>query len=306
MDMNHLDNDFAKAAKLFETYKEALSQENNDSLIEQTKDKIVIQFWRIIQKTRSISAEMKDHSDIIVQKVIDCLSAYSEKVPEEFCKLTYSSIIRRLKGNADIEAFESKSGMHITDPENRKRKRIEKAYKQFTTFQSADKESFIDYATSFLGFEREDLEEYLFPKQTVSLFAKSKSDSSDEYCVADKFIDSTKAEYNADNLANVEQLQEHLKVIDNLWEKQKDDARLILSELLTRELLADFKRNTVSESLIAVIAKQNFVCKEMLKAFFTDMNSNLPTQQEIGEKYGITKSAASVKLKRFMEKLKEH
>ena len=305
MDMNHLDNDFAKAAKLFETYKEALSQENNDSLIEQTKDKIVIQFWRIIQKTRSISAEMKDHSDIIVQKVIDCLSAYSEKVPEEFCKLTYSSIIRRLKGNADTEAFESKSGMHITDPENRKRKRIEKAYKQFTTFKSADKESFIDYATSFLGFEREDLEEYLFPMQTVSLFAKSKSDSSDEYCIADKFIDSTKAEDNADNLANVEQLQEHLKVIDNLWEKQKDDARLILSELLTRELLADFKRNIASESLIAVIAKQNFVCKEMLKAFFTDMNSKLPTQQEIGEKYGITKSAASKKLSRFIDKLKE-
>ena len=303
--MNHLDNDFAKVAKLFETYKEALSQDNNDSLIEQTKDKIVIQFWRIIQKTKSISEEVKDHSDIIVQKVIDCLSTYSEKAPEEFCKLTYSSIIKRLKGNADTESFESKSGMHITDPENRKRKRIEKAYKQFTTFQSTDKESFIEYAISYLGFERKDLEEYLFPKQTVSLFAKSKSDSSDGYCVADKFIDSTKSVDNADVLAHMEQLQEQLKAIDALWKKQKDNARPILSELLTRELLADFKKNTASDNVIETLTKPNFVCKEMVRTFFTDMNSKVPTQQEIGEKYGITKSAASVKLTRFIEKLKE-
>lgn len=305
MDMNHLDNDFAKAAKLFKTYKEALSQDNNDSLIEQTKDKIVIQFWRIIQKTKSISEEVKDHSDIIVQKVIDCLSTYSEKAPEEFCKLTYSSIIKRLKGNADTESFESKSGMHITDPENRKRKRIEKACKQFTTFQSTDKESFIEYAISYLGFERKDLEEYLFPKQTVSLFAKSKSDPSDEYCVADKFIDSTKSVDNADVLAHMEQLQEQLKAIDALWQKQKEEAHPILSELLTRELLANFKKNTTSDNIIETLTKPNFVCKEMLKTFFKDMNSKLPTQQEIGEKYGITKSAASVKLTRFIEKLKE-
>ncbi len=305
MDMNHLDDDFAKAAKLFLTYKEALSQENNDSLIEQTKDKIVIQFWRIIQKTKSISEEMKEHSDFIVQKVIECLSTYSEKAPEEFCKITYSSIMKCLKGNADTEAFESKSGMHITDPENRKRKRIEKAYKQFTTFQSADKEKFIDYATISLGFEREDLEEYLFPKQTVSLFFKSKSNSSDEYCVADRFIDSTKSVDNADVLAHREQLKEQLKTIDTLWQKQKNDARPILSELLTRELLADFKKNTASDNIIETLTKANFVCKEMVKNFFADINYKLPTQQEIGVKYGITKSAASVKLTRFIEKLKE-
>ena len=305
MDMNHLDNDFAKAAKLFETYKEALSQDNNDSLIEQTKDKIVIQFWRIIQKTKSISEEMKDHSDIIVQKVIDCLSTYSEKTPEEFCKLTYSSIIKRLKGNADTESFESKSGMHITDPENRKRKRIEKAYKQFSTFQSTDKESFIEYAISYLGFERNDLEEYLFPKQAVSLFAQSKTDASDEYCVADNYIDSTKVVDNADALANMEQLQEQLKAIDTLWQKQKDDAHPILSELLTRELLADFKKNTVSDSVMDILKQPQFMCKNMVESFFTDFDYQLPTQQEIGQKYGITKSAASVKLTRFIDKLKE-
>ena len=94
MDMNHLDNDFVIAAELFITYKEALSQNNNDSLIEQTKSKIVIQFYQIIQKSKSMSEELKEYSDIIVQKVVTCLKTYSDKNPDEFCKLTYSSINR--------------------------------------------------------------------------------------------------------------------------------------------------------------------------------------------------------------------
>ncbi len=303
MDMNHLDNDFAKAEELFLTYKEALSHKNNDSLLEQTKDKIVIQFWKIIQKTKSISSEMKEQSDLIVKKVVYCLNTYSDKAPKDFCKLTYSSIIKVLKGNADTEAFESKSGMHISDQEDRKRKAITKAYKQFITFKNEDKNAFIEYAVSYLGFGREDLEEYLFPKQSVSLFAQSKND--DEYCIADKYIDSSKSMDAAEVQDSIEQLQAQLKAIDALWLKQKDDARPILSELLTIELLADFKKNTISETVIESLTRPQFVCKQMVESFFNDINYKVPSQQEIGQKYGITKSAASVKLKRFIEKLKE-
>ena len=302
MDMNHLDNDFAKAAKLFETYKEALSQDNNDSLIEQTKDKIVIQFWRIIQKTKSISDEMKEQSDLIIKKVVYCLNSYSNKIPEDFCKLTYSSIIKVLKGNADTESFEEKSGMHISEQEDRKRKAITKAYKQFITFRNEDKNEFIEYAVSYLGFDQKDLEEYLFPKQSVSLFMQSKND--DEYCVADKYIDSSKSSDSEEIQNSIEQLQEQFKSIDALWSKQKEDARPILSELLTRELLADFKKNSVSASLISMLKAPNFICKDMVESFFSDLGYKLPAQQQIGEKYGLTKSAASVKLKRFIEKLK--
>lgn len=303
MDINHLDNDFAKAAKLFETYKEALSQDNNDSLIEQTKDKIVIQFWRIIQKTKSISDEMKEQSDLIVKKVVYCLNNYSNKASEDFCKLTYSSIIKVLKGNVDTESFELKSGMHISDTEDRKRKTINKAYKQFITFRNEDKNEFIEYAVSYLGFDHKDLEEYLFPKQSVSLFMQSKND--EEYCVVDKYLDSSKSSDTAEIQNSIEQLQEQLKAIDALWLKQKEDARPILSELLTRELLTDFKKNTVSETVIETLKLPQFVCKDMIDSFFNNINFILPTQQDIGQKYGITKSAASVKLTRFIEKLKE-
>ena len=303
MDMNHLDKDFAKLAEFFLKYKESLLHENNDALKEQTKSKIVLQFWNIIQKTKSISSEMKEYSDLIVKKTIYCLNKYSDKTPVEFCKVTYSSIINELKGKADTESFEIKTGMHIPYQEDVNRKRIAKAYKQYITFKNEDKKQFIEYAVLYLGFDRKDLEEYLFPKQAVSLFAQSRND--DEYCVADKYVDTTKKFDNTEVVASIEHLKEYFKAIDQLWLKQKKDAKLVLSELLTRELLADFKKNTVSVSLIEILREPSFICEEMVESFFSDLDYELPTQQEIGQKYGITKSAASVKLTRFIAKLKQ-
>lgn len=132
---------------------------------------------------------------------------------------------------------------------------------------------------------------------------QSKND--EEYCVVDKYLDSSKSSDTAEIQNSIEQLQEQFKAIDALWLKQKEDARPILSELLTRELLTDFKKNTVSETVIETLKLPQFVCKDMVDSFFNNINFILPTQQDIGQKYGITKSATSVKLTRFIEKLKE-
>lgn len=303
-DKHHLDNDFDKINSLYLDYLKALECPNNEVLLLQIKEKIVVAFWKTLQKASSITSEMIEHTDVLVQKIYYCMDECKDyENPFCFSKYTYISIKRALGSKVDTEQFEIKSGMHISDPENRKRKKIENAYKQFKSFNSNDLNAFIDYATSHLGFEKTDVEEYLFPKQSVSLFAQSKND--DEYCVADHYVDTTKIQDNTEILNSAEQMQTQFKVIDDLWLKQKDDARPVLSELLTRELLADFKKNTVSDSVIDILKHPQFVCKQMVESFFSDLNYQLPTQQEIGEKYGITKSAASVKLKRFIEKLKE-
>ena len=57
-------------------------------------------------------------------------------------------------------------------------------------------DEFIEYAVSYLGFDHKDLEEYLFPKQSVSLFMQSKND--EEYCVVDKYLDSSKSSDTAE------------------------------------------------------------------------------------------------------------
>ena len=303
-DKHHLDNDFDKINSLYLDYLKALNSPNNEVLLLQVKEKIVVAFWKTLQKASSITPEMIEHTDVLVQKIYYCMDEYSDfENPFGFSKYTYTSIKRALGAKADSEEFESKTGMHITDHENRKRKRIENAYKQFKSFNSQDLNAFVEYAVNHLGLEKTEVEEYLFPKQSVSLFAQSKND--DEYCVADQYVDSSKAIDNAEIIGATEQLEKQFNSIDSLWLKQKEDARPLLSELLTRELLADFKKNTVPSSVITILNKPGFICKEMVEAFFNDLDYQLPTQQEIGEKYGITKSAASVKLKRFIEKLKE-
>ncbi len=302
-DKHHLDNDFDKINSLYLDYLKALKQSNNEVLVLQIKEKIVVAFWKTLQKASSITSEMIEHTDILVQKIYYCMDVCAKyDNPLCFSKYTYTSIKKALGAKADTEQFEIKSGMHITDPENRKRKKIENAYKQFKSFNSNDLNTFIEYATNHLGFEKTEVEEYLFPKQSVSLFAQSKDD--DEFCIADKYVDTTKVIDNTEILNSAEQMQTQFKVIDDLWLKQKEDARMVLSELLTRELLADFKKNSVSNSVIDILKHPQFVCKQMVESFFSDLNYELPTQQEIGQKYGITKSAASVKLTRFIEKLK--
>ena len=303
-DKHHLDNDFDKINSLYLDYIKALECPNNEVLLLQIKEKIVVAFWKTLQKASSISSEMIEHTDVLVQKIYYCMDECA-KYENPFCfsKYTYTSIKKALGAKVDTEQFEIKSGMHITDPENRKRKKIENAYKQFKSFNSNDLNAFIEYATNHLGFEKTEVEEYLFPKQSVSLFVQSQND--DEYCVADKYVDSSKINDNTEIVNSVEQMQTQFKTIDELWLKQKEDARSFLSELLTRELLADFKKNSVSDSVIDILKQPQFVCKKMVESFFTDLDYQLPTQQEIGQKYGITKSAASVKLKRFIEKIKE-
>lgn len=302
-DTHHLDNDFDKINSLYLDYLKALDCPNNEVLLLQIKEKIVVAFWKTLQKASSITQEMIEHTDVLVQKIYYCIDECAKyDNPLCFSKYTYTSIKRALGAKVDTEQFEIKSGMHITDPENRKRKKIENAYKQFKAFNSNDLNTFIEYAVNHLGFEKAEVEEYLFPKRSVSLFAQSKND--DEYCVADNYVDTTKAIDNAEAIGDTEQLEKQFDSIDSLWQKQKEDAQLVLSELLTRELLADFKKNTVPSSLISILNKPKFLCKEMVEAFFSDLNYQLPTQQEIGQKYGITKSATSVKLTRFIEKLK--
>lgn len=301
---HHLDNDFDKINSLYLDYLKALNCPDNEVLLLQIKEKIVVAFWKALQKASSITLEMIEHTDVLVQKIYYCMDECKDyENPFCFSKYTYASVKRALGAKVDTEQFEIKSGMHISDSENRKRKKIENAYKQFKSFNSNDLNAFIEYATNHLGFEKTEVEEYLFPKRSVSLFAQSKND--DEYCVVDKYVDSTKAIDNAEVVASTDQLKERLKLIDELWLKQKIDSKPILSELLTRELLADFKKNTVSASLIEILKKPSFICKEMVEVFFNDLNYKLPTQQEIGQKYGITKSAASVKLTRFIDKLKK-
>ena len=95
---------------------------------------------------------MIEHTDFIVKTINYCIDKCSSKSGfDGFCKYTYSSVITALKSEASSELFVEKTGMYITDTEDRKRKSIEKAYRYYKTFNSDDKNYFVEYAVSFFG-----------------------------------------------------------------------------------------------------------------------------------------------------------
>ncbi len=303
-DKHHLDNDFDRINSLYLDYLKALDCPNNEVLLFQIKEKIIVAFWKTLQKASSITPEMIEHTDVLVKTIYHCLDKCSDyNNPLCFSSITFDAIKKRLGVKANIDRFERTSGMHITDPENRKRRKIENALKQFNTFTTGDKNKFIEYAVNCLGLNKQDVEEYLYPKQATSAYAQSENE--EEYFIPDQYIDKTKIVDFGDVIGSAEEFENQLEKIDKLWLDQKDDAKTILSELLTRELLASSINDKVSYSEIELLKQAKFICKDMLETFYDDINYKLPTQQEIGQKYGITKSAASKKLSRFIEKLKE-
>lgn len=303
-DKHHLDNDFDKINSLYLDYIKALNSPNNEVLLLQIKEKIVVAFWKALQKASKITPEMIEHTDVLVQTIYYCMNKYATcNNPLCFGNCTFEAIRKKLVAKANTQNFERKSGMHISDKENRKRKRIENAYKQFGSYCSWDNKKFIEYAVNHLGLEQKDVEEYLFPKHAISAY--SQTDNDEEYFVPDQYVDKTKVVDFGDVIGSAEEFENLLKNIDNIWLKQKEDARPVLSELLSREFLANGVNNKISSSEIEMLKNAKFICKEMIETFFNDLNYKLPTQQEIGQKYKITKSAASKKLTRFIDKLKE-
>lgn len=303
-DKHHLDNDFDKINSLYLDYLKALECPNNEVLLFQIKEKIVVAFWKTLQKTSKITSKMIEHTDVLVKTIYRCLDDCKKfNNPYCFTKIALEAVRKALADKANTEEFERQSGMHITDPENRKRKRIAKAFEQFNSYNSEDLNRFIDYAVNYLGVTKQDVEEYLFPKKASSAYTQSEND--EEYFIPDQYVDKTKIVDFGDIIGSAEEFENQLEIIDKLWLGQKDDAKTILSELLTRELLASCINDKVSYSEIKLLKQAKFICKDMFETFFDDMHYKLPTQQEIGQKYGITKSAASKKLSRFIEKLKE-
>lgn len=303
MDKNHLDEDFAKVGEFYVVYKNALlDKENNAAVIESTKQKIVGAFWKITQKVKSFSPEMKDNSLLIVKVITSCLKTYPDKDPVEFCKLTFGSIKKKLAGAASTSSFEEKTGMHITEDEDRKRKRIEKAYKQYASINKDDKYAFMDYAETYLGFQREELEIYLFPVRTSSLFVTDKN--GEEFCLGD--TDEAKNVLTSSNAASdYGEFECRLNVINEAWLKQKDDSKSLLSVAMTVDLLGDFSKSGSDEKIISLFRKQDFINKELFDSFISNKDFKLPTQTEIGEPFGLTKSAVSVRVTRFIKNIKK-
>lgn len=301
---HHLDADFKKINELFLTYTKSLSNPQDTNLRLELRGKIIVEFWKALQKSSSVSKKMIEHSDLIVKKVDYCIKKCSTNFDyHDFAKYTFSSIKKTLISEANTNSFEEKSGMHISDFQNRKRQKIEKAYKQYMSFGKRSASQFIDYAVNYLGFKKDDLVEYINPKTTSSLFLTSSNDKN-ELLITDKMANPQTLRVEKEFQTKSE-LTTFLAKTNSLWKKQKESAKPLFSELLTRDILNKLSHNklnlfaTDKNEIKALFSKYEFLDKTMIQNYFLDINYKLPSQQNIANKYNLTKSAISKKLSRF-------
>ena len=96
-----------------------------------------------------------------------------------------------------------------------------------------------------------------------------------------------------------------LSQINDEWKSQKNDAKPLMSELLTLIVM-----NAIDKGYLYTGEKTKEEIDDMLSSFdfisksLINCNTELPTQLTIGEKYGISKSGVSKKITRFFEKIK--
>jgi len=317
-DKHHLDNDFQKIDNLYLDYLKASANPDDTNLIIQIKEKIIVAFWSTMQKASSITPEMIEHTDILVKTINNCLDTCSTNNDfHGFCKYTYSSIVRALKSKADTAAFEEKVKMHVTSGEDEKRKLINRNFKNYKTFNNGSAEDFINYALKYLDLEvkgkkltRNDFEEYLFPKTTCALYVKGSEEDDSEVCITDQYMDTDQSELEI-KLENKENFVSKFIELNKHWSLQKESAKPLLSELITRDYLDNLSKHesnisdTDREEFEKVLCSFDFICEEIVHSFFMDINYKIPTQQDIALKYGLTKAGASKKLSRFYESIRE-
>lgn len=299
-DKNHLDSDYSKIDALYISYIQALNQSNNQDFILQTRQKIIVTFWKILKKAKSVTPEMSEHTELMIDKIDYCLEHFHEETNSGFGKYTYTSVLRALKMRAEETQFaEVNGGMSISDNTNRKRRKILKLYRLFQENKKGTEKEFISYALSCIDCSEEEIITAIHPYEVTGIVVNN--EDGDEVFLTD-LLPMPSFEGEQEKLyQSTEIINEKLIQIDRLWMKQKESAKPFLSELLTREILYSNQHEVVLRKL----ANFEFICKEMLREYLSNRDYKLVTQQEIADKYGITKSGASKKLSRFIEDLKD-
>ena len=75
-----------------------------------------------------------------------------------------------------------------------------------------------------------------------------------------------------------------------------------MSELLTLIVIEALNKKIINVEYTS-FEPYAFINRKMLKVYYFNHDEEIPTQQVIGEKYGLSKSGVSKKISRFFEKI---
>ena len=328
---------FQKINDLYSEYYSLLSKENMENKLQVLKNKIIIEVCHVFylpNRTSShrmttyeskIKRANEAYSDEIVVKIVECLDFFSRKncamddrpkqkntiQERNFSKYVYTSVKKRLgylKAHAQVK---EDTFMEIPREKIDLIKIIKKEDQNLSKLIK-NPEKRANYIKLKLGISDDDFK-ILYPlvmEKHVSLDTPVTGDNDGNTTLLD--LQSSKIISVQDVIEKEETLKQFLDNVQKHWEKKSD---VLLSELLTVDILGTMfgtggiKETTRSSSVLygdySIFKNYSFMNKEILHCFFDNLAYRLPTQTEIGEKYGMGKTGISKKLSRFYDKLRE-
>ena len=300
---------FSEIDELFLKFKEASKQENTEKYLDKLKNDIISALWNNLKTKKRIAEALIENADVMVKVTSYCIKKYSEFDDYQgFSAYTTKSIKNKL-ANCSIESSfqDSTGGMHISDNYKKTQYTLKRLYKSFIALRknSVSEEelnnNFVEYASKYLEIDKYIVMDFLNPHRTIEV-EKSNSENR-TYDVTDIFGGST--EYSPQELYELNETnQEILFKINELWNKQKEDSKQLMSELLTLFVIEALNKQFINIEY-AAFESFPFINRKMLKIYYFNHDEEIPSQQEIGEKYGLTKSGVSKKISRFFEKIIE-
>ena len=310
---------FAEIDETYSKYLRSVSGNNNTSHSETLKSQIIEELWCTLHSNTKYARLLNDYPDEMIETCVYWLQEYSKNNDYHgFTACTFKYLKMKLNSCAANDSFDdSTAGMHVTVSYRDKQRALKQLYKTFFGFtnnigsQEELNNKFIDYACKFLSekkITKSDVIDFLYPQQKIAMDTKSKDESENEFDITD-FFGGSKLYSSSKTIEDEERLKIIMTPINEKWKLQKSNSQELLSELLTVIIMDAIENHYISignnseEFISDTISKYDFISKFLISKYLNGSLKSLPSQQEIGDRYNLTKSAVSVKIKRFFEDL---
>ena len=290
-----MENIYTKINSLFQEYMLAAALENTENVRLSIEQKLISAVW----ESNSI---YKEYSVEVIEKVKESLVAFPKSEAcrngGQFSKYVCRAIANAINSDKEREVLErNNGGMHIPDnvlKEIRKIRNLRKNLQRFSPDVDISADMLVEKAVATLGMDEKDVRSLLeiASSATTGLDTPINKESGS---VSLKDVIPDEQPSFADGLIRQDTLRSFFMLIDEHWKKKSDP---MLSELLTVFVLencSDLEKEHLNHA---------FFDRKILDAYFGDSDNELPEYQDIAEKYGQTKSAASKTLSRFWENIK--
>ncbi len=250
---------------------------------------------------------LTENADVMVKTAIYCIQKYSEYDNYEGFSAYATKSIKNKLSTCEIDSSfqESTGGMHVSDNFKKVQSSLKRLYKSFSSLRKSNTSEeelnncFVEYASKYLNIEAYVVIDFLNLKKTTRIEKENSED--DSYDITDIFGGSNT--YSPEKICEQNETNnEILSKINDEWNKQKKDSKLLMSELLTLFIIEALEKKYLNIEFTS-LEPYSFINRKMLKIYFFNHDEEVPTQQQIGGKYGLTKSAVSKKLSRFFEKI---